>query len=190
MDYRENIKVALQSIRSQLLRTILTALIIAIGIMALVGILTAIDAIENSISSNFQAMGSNSFTIQNRGLHIRVGSQGRKPKRFKPIEYYQAMRFVDEYKFPSTVSVSTFASRASTIKYLQNKTNPNIFVMGGTENYLSTAGYQLAEGRNFSPTEIQFGTNVVIIGQGVLEKFYHGNAERIFKLQQAWEEKK
>src|SRR5687768_1855943 len=110
MVFSENIKVAMQSIRSQLLRTILTALIIGIGIMALVGILTAIDAIQGSISDNFQSMGANSFTIQNRGMQIRVGRGGKRPKKFKPIEYYQAMRFVEEYNFPGTVSVSTLAS--------------------------------------------------------------------------------
>jgi len=72
---RENIKVALQAIRSQLLRTILTVLIIAFGIMALVGILTAIDGIKQSINSNFARMGANTFTIRNRGEHIRVGKK-------------------------------------------------------------------------------------------------------------------
>src|SRR5258707_15301864 len=102
MLFTENIKVAIQAVNSQKLRTVLTALIIAIGIMALVGILTAIDAIKSSINSNFQSMGANSFTIQNRGLHIHIGNSGKRPKRFKPIDYYQAMRFVEEFKFPST----------------------------------------------------------------------------------------
>ena len=143
MDISENFKVASQSIRSQLLRTILTALIIAIGIMALVSILTAIDAITNTISSNFTSMGANSFTIQNRGMNIRIGSQGRRAKRYKPIDYYQAVRFMEEYKFPATVSLSTFATHASTISWNDKKTNPNINVVGGNENYLTTAGYSI-----------------------------------------------
>src|SRR6186997_2788907 len=103
----ENIKVAFQSIRSQLLRTVLTALIIAIGIMALVGILTAIEAIKSSISDNFSAMGANSFTIQNRGYNIHIGSKGKRAKRYEPIDYYQAQRFAEELTFPgSLVSIS------------------------------------------------------------------------------------
>ncbi len=172
MDYLENIRVALQSIRSQLLRTILTALIIGIGIMALVGILTAIEALKSSISDNFQSMGANSFTIQNRGMFIRVNRHGKRPKRFKPIEYYQAMRFMEEYDFPSTVSVSTIASRASTIKYNDKKTNPNVLVMGGNENYLNTGGYTIATGRNFSLQEIRNGENVAIIGKDLVVKLF------------------
>ncbi len=172
MDVIENIKIALQSIRSQLLRTVLTALIIAIGIMALVGILTSIDAIKGTISSNFTAMGANSFSIQNRGMHIRVGHQGRRPKSFDVINYRQAQRFVSEFKFPATVSISTMASRISTLKYKDKKSNPNIFIMGGNENYLSTSGYNIERGRNFSPQEVQYGSNVAIIGKDIVEKLF------------------
>ena len=175
MNYTETIKVAIQSIRSQLLRTILTALIIGIGLMALVGILTAIEAIKGSISDNFQSMGANSFTIQNRGMHIRVGNKGKRPKKFKPIDYYHALRFVDEFDFPATVSVSTIATRASTIKFKDNKTNPNILVMGGNENYINTGGYTIEKGRNFSGQEIRNGDNVAIIGKDLQEKLFTGN---------------
>lgn len=172
MHILENLKVASRSIRSQLLRTILTALIIAIGIMALVGILTAIDAIKGSIASNFSNMGANSFTIQNRGMHIRVGNRGHKPKNFKPIEYHQAIRFQREYRFPATVSISTRASAIATLRFEDKKSNPNVMVMGGNENYLITAGYQLEKGRNFSPQEVQYGSNVVIIGKDIVEKLF------------------
>lgn len=172
MSLLENIKIAIQSIRSNLLRTVLTALIIAIGIMALVGILTSIDAIKNSISDNFTAMGANSFTIQNRGMHIRVGNKGRRPKRFDIIDIKQAERFAKEYTFPSTVSISTMASRVSTLKYKDKKSNPNVFIMGGNENYLHTSGYAIDRGRNLSPQEVQYGSNVIVIGKDIEEKLF------------------
>jgi putative ABC transport system permease protein len=140
--------------------------------MALVGILTAIEAIKSSISDNFQSMGANSFTIQNRGMSIRVGNRGKRPKKFKPIEYHQAVRFMKEFDFPATVSVSTLASRASTVKFNENKTNPNVLIMGGNENYLNTGGYTIDKGRNFSGQEIQNGDNVAIIGKDLIEKLF------------------
>ena len=160
MNLAENIKVARQSIRSQRLRTSLTALIIAIGIMALVGILTAIDALKGSISSNFQRMGANSFTIQNRGVNIRIGRGGRRAKRFKPIDYHQAQRFKEQFTFPATVSISAMGSFNATVHHENQKTNPNIQVMGGNENYLATSGYALSSGRNFSPIEVQYGAKI------------------------------
>ena len=77
---KENIKIALSSIRSQLLRTILTVIIITIGITALVGILSAINALENTISSDFASMGANTFNLQRYDFTLQT--------RSKTISYY------------------------------------------------------------------------------------------------------
>lgn len=168
----ENIKTALQSVSSNRLRTFLTALIIAIGLMALVGILTSIDAIKSSLNNTFSSMGANSFTIRNRGIGIRVGEGGQKSKRYQPITYDEAVTFKTRFSFPAIVSANVFASFAATAKYGNEKTNPNLSVLGGDENYLVTGGYNLAAGRNFSQSEIEFGSNVVIIGNEVRTRLF------------------
>lgn len=164
---RENISIALDSIKANKLRAIITMLIISIGIMALVGILSAIDAIKNGINNNFTDMGANTFTIRNAETNIRVGKKGRKAKAYRAITYKEAQRFKEEFTFDAITSISTMASFSARLKYLDKRTNPNIQVIGGDENYLSTAGYDLAKGRNFSPTEIKGGTHTVIIGKDV-----------------------
>ena len=99
MTTRENIRVAISAIRGQMLRTILTILIIAFGIMALVGILTSIDALKGSISSSFSSMGSNSFTIRNSGMNIQMGGKSKRAKRHPKITYYQALEFSERFKY-------------------------------------------------------------------------------------------
>jgi putative ABC transport system permease protein len=170
--YFENIKIAIQAIKYNLLRSILTILIIAIGIMALVGILTAIESIKGSISENFTSMGANTFTIKNYGMHIRIGKDGEKPKNYPPIKYRDAENFKEQYNFPSKVSISSWVVGAATIKYKNYKSDPNINVWGTDENYLFTSGYELTEGRNFSLDEISFGRNVIIIGKEVKNKVF------------------
>lgn len=163
-NYKENVRVALQSVKGNKLRTLLTAAIIAIGLMALVGILTSIDAIKSSLNSTFSRMGANSFTIRNRGGGIRFGGPGEQPKRHPSITYREAIAFKQRFDYPATVSVNTFASQGATAKYASEKTNPNINIIGGDREYITTGGYSLAAGRNFSKAEIDYGTNVVIIG--------------------------
>ena len=164
MKFLENIRIALQAIRSQLLRTIITALIIAIGIMALVGILTAIDAIKGSINSNFALMGSNTFSIRNSGMRVKIGRKGTRPKKHRPIQYRDTQEFIEAFKFPSTCGVSMSASGTATLRYGTKKTNPNIEVFGADENYLRVSSYSLGYGRNFSTQEILYGGHVVILG--------------------------
>ena len=130
---RENIKISLRAIRSQLLRTILTIVIISFGIMSLVGTLTSIDALKSSINSNFTNMGANTFTIRNREMTVRIGKNGKRPKKFRNITYQEAIDFSKAYNFPAKPSVSTFASGASTLKFESKKTNPNIRVFGGDD---------------------------------------------------------
>ncbi len=62
--FKENTKIALDSIKSQALRTSLTVMIIAIGITAFVGILTVVSALQNTILKDFASMGANTFSIQ------------------------------------------------------------------------------------------------------------------------------
>ncbi len=170
---RENIKVALRSIRAQMLRTILTSLIIAIGIMALVGILTAIDAIKVSLTGNFALLGANTFTIQNRGPNIRIGSGGEKPRNYPKITYYEALRFKDRLDDPRALpSVSFQASGIAEVKYQNRVTNPNISVMAVDENYLQTGGYKMEVGRNFSSSEVEEARPVALIGPELKEKLF------------------
>jgi putative ABC transport system permease protein len=157
----ENLKISLVSIRSHMLRTLLTVLIIAFGIMAVVGILTSIDSIKASITSNFSRLGANSFSIRNQEM-IVMG--GRRSQSFRNISYDEALRFKDEFMFPAFVSLSVWGTSTATVRFRSEETNPNISVTGSDDNYLATSGNELAKGRNFSPHELQMGADVVIIG--------------------------
>lgn len=171
--FAENMRIALQSIRSNLLRTILTVLIIAVGITALVGILTAIDSIKTSITKEFTVMGANTFTITSRGMRIQVGNSRYRTKNYSYISYYQAKEFKELFDFPAITAISVNATGTATVKYGSEKTNPNISVRGIDENYLETAGYEINQGRSFSEDDIESGRFVVLIGSSL--------ATRIFK---------
>ncbi|PTM04198.1 MAG: ABC transporter [Bacteroidetes bacterium] len=169
----EYLKIALQSIKTQLLRTILTSLIIAIGITALVGILTAIDVIKLSLTGQFALLGANTFTIQNRSPNIRIGRGGEKPKYYPNISYYEALNFKD--KMPTDkakTSVSFMATGVAEVKYENNATNPNIAVMAVDENYLLTGGYELENGRNFTKNDIDESDATVLIGQEIVRNLF------------------
>ncbi len=178
---KENIRLALGSIRSHLLRTIITVLIISFGIMALVGILTAIDSIKSSISDNFTMMGSNTFTIRNRTLNIHMGKKHNHETNYRKITVDEALRFKDLYNFPAITSISTFATGTATVKYESVKTNPNIGIAGVTENYIATSGIEIEKGRNFTPVEINSGANNAIIGGELATTLFKKNEDPLGK---------
>lgn len=167
---------------SQKLRTVLTILIIAIGITALVGILTAIDGIKQSINSNFTSVGANTFTIRNRGSNVRIGKKGKKPEVFRNISYDEAKRFKDEFGINYITSISAIATFNATVKYESKKTNPNISIFGSDENYLVTSGYEIKQGRNFTEQEINYGTSVVIIGSSLSSTLFSEKKNPVDKI--------
>lgn len=177
--FRENLRIAFNSIRSNLLRSILTVFIIAFGIMALVGILTAIDSIKGSINNQFRSMGANTFSIVNRDNRVHVGG---RVERFTNIEYRDAMKFKEEFDFPALVSISTSASDMATVKYKSKKTNPNIPVVGSDENYLLTSGYEINQGRNFSVNDVISNAHVVIIGSGLGKEIFDKDENPLDKI--------
>ncbi len=177
----ENLRISLHSIRSHMLRTILTVLIISFGIMALVGILTSIDAIKYYLNENFQMMGANTFTIRNRSLRIHVGNKSSRATNFREITYDEALRFKNEYEFPVNTSIFIYATNTATAKFGSNKTNPNVPVIGTDEAYLATSGFELASGRNFTPNEVFYGTGAVIMGSAVIKKIFKNNEDPVGK---------
>jgi putative ABC transport system permease protein len=170
----ENIRLSFGSLRSQPLRTSLTMLIIAFGITALVGILTATSAIEETIAGNFTQLGATTYTIQNRSGEVRIGRGGRNITRFSPIDYLQASSFKSKMEELGlgVVSMSFIASSVAEVGYRERKTNPNVTVMAVDLNYLFTNGFELAVGRNFTESEFNASANVCIIGSEVAEKLF------------------
>ncbi|MFK5856201.1 MAG: ABC transporter permease [Bacteroidota bacterium] len=179
---KENILISLGSIKNHLLRTILTVMIIAFGIMALIGILTAIDAVEYYLNNNFAMMGSNTFNIQNREMRVHMGGNRNRTKSFENIGFRQANKFKDEYGFPSITSLYTYGTGIATVKYKSEKTNPNTQILGVDENYISTAGLELEKGRDFKPIEVHQGNHVIIIGSEIATTLFKDNEDPIGKI--------
>jgi putative ABC transport system permease protein len=163
--FRENVRIAFGSIRTQLLRTILTVLIIAIGITALVGILTVVSALENTLSSDFASMGSNTFNI-NQYENISRRRGGDEREIINPIiSYPEAIAFKNKYSYPLTeTSISFDATSTAEIKYESTKTDPENKIVGVDEFFIVNSGLEISSGRNFTGFDIQNNTYNCIVG--------------------------
>ncbi len=171
-----NAALAYRSIRTNKLRTGITIGIIALGIMALVGILTAIEGLKASIYSSFSDMGANTFQITNRFLISKKSDAGLNisSERRKDIELREALAFKERFRFPAVTGVSMVGSGAATVAYGSEKTNPNVRVLGVDEAYLDISSTNLIGGRNFTSQEIASGAYVCILGHGLAKKLFKG----------------
>ncbi|MFM2192896.1 MAG: hypothetical protein RLZZ118_1853 [Bacteroidota bacterium] len=177
MKWKDIIQLALRSIRANRMRSNITVVIIAMGISALVGIITAVNAIQNTIASNFSQMGANTITI-NHFQFFGKNKKNQHGQRIKndgnnKITYEEAIAFKKQFYFPSITSIHILASQSAIVKKGSEKSNPNIWVRGVDENYLSVADNGLAIGRNFSNIDMQSGADLCIIGNGLAKTYFN-----------------
>ena len=192
MRSRDILSIAFRSVRSNMLRTVLTVLIIALGITALVVVNTAIKAIDQKFTESFSTMGASGFTIRYKQRNIRFGGGGgseikkekkgskkeKKSNLDKKIRKEEAEMFVQNFKFPSSKGVSVFATRNAIASYEAKKTSPNVLLFGGDENYMILNGYKLRAGRNLNQADVQSARNVCIVGYDVAKKLFNDNPDR------------
>ncbi|MBL7743985.1 MAG: ABC transporter permease [Chitinophagaceae bacterium] len=192
MNILDTLSLAYRTIRSNKLRTGLTVSIIAFGIMALVGIITAIKAMNQKFSESFSTMGANAFTIRFKERNIRFGGGNnddvklskkgaRKEKKSnlgKAITKDEAENFLSMFHYPSIRSVSIFGNRNNIASYKDRKTSPNLMMFGGDENYLQLNGFTLATGRNMNKTDVTAGSNMCLLGYDVAKKLFPQGVER------------
>jgi putative ABC transport system permease protein len=192
MTLTDSFSLAWRTVRGNKLRSAITIAIIAFGIMALIGIITAIEAMNQSLKESFSSMGANAFSIRfkeirmgfnNGNGEVKKSTRGLKEKKSnmgKPILKDEAERFKGNFQFPgSVVSIYRRGPGAQELHYLEKKTNPQITVWGGDDQYLTVNGYTIAAGRNLNNLDIQSGRNVCIIGSNVATKLFGaGNPDR------------
>jgi len=189
MKLSDSLALAYRTIRSNKLRTGLTVAIIAFGIMALVGINTAISAMKQKFTESFSAMGANGFTIHYKEWRMNFdgGSQVQKQKKGqkkekrsnvgKPITKDQAETFRERFQYPAKMGLSLQGVRDAVVSVADKKTNPTVRVVGGDENYIELNGYGLSAGRNMNSLDVTSGRNICIIGTDVAKKFFGDNPE-------------
>lgn len=188
----DSLTLAWRTVRSNKLRTGITVAIIAFGIMALIGIITAIEAMNQSLRESFSSMGANAFSIRFKDSRVRMGGRnsggitkkrrGLKEKKSnldKPIRKEEAEFFKTHFIFPGAeVSIYRRGPGAQEIHYENKKTNPQITLWGGDENYLAVNGYSVESGRNLNDLDIQSGRNVCLIGSNVATKLFGERPEK------------
>ena len=150
MDFLEAVRMAYRSVRANLTRSLITLMIIALGITALVGILTAIDTLIFSLTDSISSLGANSFTIVRSGNSMSGNKDGKQQKRGDVISLDQALQFKERYDYSgSKVTISTRPTGSATLKYQDKKSNPNVRIYGIDENQFDVWDYEIDYGRNF-----------------------------------------
>ncbi|MBO7278285.1 MAG: ABC transporter permease, partial [Bacteroidales bacterium] len=129
----ENLRVAYQAVLSNGYRSLLTILMMAVGIAALVGMLAASDALRASVQQQYAHLGARSF-------HLAPKPEGT------PLREMELLWLQQTLAFPGTASL--YAVRAGcVVQSVFAETPPNVGVVGTDEGFASLQGLSVAHGR-------------------------------------------
>jgi putative ABC transport system permease protein len=182
MTFSDITTLSFRSIRSSKLRTRITIAIIALGITALVGIITAVDSIKNSISSNFNRMGANTFTID---ASMAGGKKAKGPghKRnaratYEKIDLEQTQEFAQRFPYKGLKSISTEVTQQATLTRNSKKGDPNTYVKAIDGNYITLTGAAMQYGRNFNQLDLQTGRDVCVLGNSLAQTYFKNKTDQ------------
>ena len=166
---REGFRMAIEAIRQNKLRSILTLLGISIGVFSVIGVMTAIRTLESSVNSQLDILGTNTFTI-NKSPAIQIHGPGgnRKIRQRKNITYAHYEEMKRKAKLPLRVSVLDGTSERN-IRYKDKSLKKSAELRGADEWALRSINAYLADGRNFTPDDIRFSRNVTILGPDIVD---------------------
>jgi putative ABC transport system permease protein len=177
MNLIENFREGLRSVKANLLRSVITAAIVTLGITALVGVLTAVDGIQASLSKSLSSLGANTFNVESK-THRGRRSEGLTEKSYPLITMSEAFKFLNEYRVPSTKALYTNVTQIAEVKRGSKKTTPNTFVMGINEEYFAIKSLEFEQGRGFSALEVKSGSQLIVLGNKVYKTLFN-NRESI-----------
>jgi putative ABC transport system permease protein len=173
-EFTESVRIAMAQIRANKLRSLLTALGVIIGIVAVTLMGTAINGIDVSFQNSLAILGDDILYVE-KWPWARTDDwwnyQNRPPVR---LEQAEALNRVIEATPRSQLEVAVpVISRNTTVKLGSNRVT-GVRTLGTTGDYARTATFDLSEGRLFNDAEAQSGRLVCVLGADVADTVLPG----------------
>jgi putative ABC transport system permease protein len=175
MEFSEIFKMSLTAIRSNKLRSALTLLGIIVGVFSIIGVMTAVQVLQNSIEAGLSGLGANTFQVQKQPI-MAGHAKWLKSLKWKDIRYPQGLIVKERMTLAQSVALESWKF-GQTIQFGSLKTNPSVAVAGEEPEGISTNSWAIKEGRSLNDDDVRYASYVAILAQDVVKKIFpHGGA--------------
>ena len=161
---------ALGSLGANKLRSALTMLGITIGVFSVIGVMTAISALQGSIESGLSFLGSNIFQLAR--TPVFQSNDNEKYRNRPVITFAQGMQFARMISEKTEVVCLKIWKRGVVATHGGRKTNPNQDVVGTNEYFLQANSMAIGEGRMINASDVDMARSVIVIGGDVKDKLF------------------
>jgi putative ABC transport system permease protein len=162
---------ALGSLRTNKLRSALTMLGVAIGVFSVIGVMTALSAIQGSIETGLSFLGSNIFQFAKYPVINNGGDNEEKYRNRKDISLDDANEFKRLMGNEAAAIALKVFDGGRPLSYgrvtLQGRT-----IVGTNEFFLTANSYAIGYGRNISPDDVELARPVTVVGASIQKKLF------------------
>ena len=167
---RESIRMTMDAIKENKLRSILTLLGISVGIFSVISVMTAIKTLESSIECGLNVFGTNTFMIA-KDPAIQFG-RNEKYRNRKVINLDQYLILKDRARLPILVSAGAETNDVRLVSYKDKKTKQTPVIGGGDSGTLRTVNTYISDGRNITDEDVHLSRSVCVLGADVVDALF------------------
>jgi putative ABC transport system permease protein len=171
LQWSDLLELSARALGTNKLRSGLTILGVTIGVFSVVGVMTALSAIRQSIDTSLSIFAANVFEISKYPA-IRMDGHNSKWRKRPNITPRQALDFADRMESEGLPVTVIAADGGERVRYEDRVTSPNKTIYGTSENFLLTHKYDIAYGRNLSPSDLEFNRPVIVIGHEIEQELF------------------
>jgi putative ABC transport system permease protein len=166
MEFKEAVKVALQSLWASKLRSVLTLLGVVIGVSSVIAVITLTNGVNKYVATKVYGYGADVFTLSKESPVIFSYEQWEKYQKRKKIDLADYYAILEQCK--SCVSVGALLDNSGKIVY-GNHSSDNTDIRGWAWNMPAISNLNIALGRSFIPADQQYGSRVALVGYDIVD---------------------
>jgi putative ABC transport system permease protein len=168
----EGVGIALDSVRANKVRAALTILGVAIGVMVVIAMASAITGVNRSVAAQIETLGPKTFFVQRwfqGGINVSDGTEETEPWRRNPwltVDEAEVVR-----RLPAIRSVTWRESTNGPVSFGETKIR-GVEIVGFSSSWILVVGGSLSSGRNFTDLEQAVGAHLTVINQKAAEDLF------------------
>ncbi len=167
----EILRMSWQALRANKLRSLLTVLGVIIGVSTVIAMVSLIQGLNTSMANQIQSFGSNTIYIRKWRPQVIIGQLPDSLRNRPAFTLDDRDALLAQCPSVGAVAPLNFLDDPQAVRYRRKSTKPT-FILGTDQAYQETNGYDVADGRFFTPQEVDHRSQVCVLGKETLRTLF------------------
>ena len=166
---KESFRFAINALRNNKLRTLLSLLGVTIGIFSIIAVLAAVDSLDRKISKDLSSLDKNTIYLMKYCFGPSEIPQWKR-EQFPNVKYDEYISLKNSLNNTDQVAYQLFVNN-ETLKY-DSKTVSDVNIVPSSSEMVDIEGLSFDKGRFYNESESNSGSAVIVLGYDIAEGLF------------------